>query len=65
MNLNLRQRLSQFHSLCQYELLPLVEADLVEVLTPPLQQLLRIWALVQVERWVPYSRGMVGRPARV
>lgn len=64
MNLNLRQRLSQFHSLCQRELLPLVEADLGEVLTPPLQQLLRIWELVQIERCVPSSRGMVGRPAR-
>jgi Transposase DDE domain/Transposase domain (DUF772) len=64
MNLNLRERLSQFHLLFQRELLPLVEADLGESLTPPLQQLVRIWEMVQIERLVPSSRGLVGRPAR-
>ncbi len=62
MNLNLRQRLSQFHALFQGELVPLVEADLGVTLTPKLTQLLRIWELVQIERWVPSTRGWVGRP---
>jgi len=62
MNLNLRQRLSQFHALFQGELVPLVEADLGVTLTPKLSQLLRIWELVQIERWVPATRGWVGRP---
>lgn len=64
MNLNLRSRLSQFHSLFQHELLPLIEADLGEPLTPPLEQLLRIWEMVQIERFVPPWRGFVGRPPR-
>ncbi len=64
MNVNLRQRLSQFHSLFQRELMPLVEADLGEQLTPKLQQLLRIWEMIEIERFVPSWRGLVGRPPR-
>lgn len=64
MNLNLRDRLSQFHFLFQRELVPLVEADLGECLTPKLQQLLRIWEMIEIERFVPPWRGLIGRPPR-
>ena len=62
MNLNLHARLSQFHSLLQHELIPLIQAELGEPLTPALEQLLRIWEMVQIERFVPLARGWVGRP---
>lgn len=44
--------------------MPLTEACLGARLTPKLEQLLRIWEMVQIERFVPAGRGGVGRPAR-
>ena len=64
MDHKLRARLSQFHTLFQHELVPLTEACLGERLTPKLEQLLRIWEMIQIERFVPAGRGGVGRPAR-
>ena len=64
MDLNLRARLSQFLTALQRELFPMVEADLGEPLTAPLQRLIRIWELIGIERFVPPSRGEVGRPPR-
>ncbi|MBI2778891.1 MAG: hypothetical protein HYX62_03785 [Gammaproteobacteria bacterium] len=42
----------------------MVEADLGEQLTPKLQQLLRIWEMIEIERFVPSWRGLIGRPPR-
>jgi hypothetical protein len=64
MNTALRERLTQFHFQCQHELLPLIEADLGETLTAPLERLLRIWEIVEIERFVPSGRGCIGRPPR-
>lgn len=64
MNHKLRERLSQFHSLLQHELVPLIETDLGERLTPKMGQLLRIWEMVEIERFVPVCHGWVGRPSR-
>lgn len=64
MNTALRDRLTQFHRRFQQELVPLVEADVGQPLTPMLKQLLRIWEQVEIERFVPSSRGLVGRPPR-
>jgi len=64
MDHKLRDRLSQFHTQFQQELVPLTEANLGARLTPKLEQLLRIWEMVQIERFVPVGRGWVGRPAR-
>lgn len=64
MNIALRERLTQFQRTFQHELVPLVEADLQQPLTPVMERLLRIWELVQIERFVPSSRGQVGRPPR-
>ena len=44
--------------------MPLVESDLKQALTPKLSQLLRIWEQVEIERFVPSTRGVVGRPQR-
>lgn len=44
--------------------MPLTEADLQQPLTPMLERLLRIWECVEVERFVPSTRGSVGRPPR-
>lgn len=44
--------------------MPITEADIGARLTPKLEQLLRIWEMVQIERFVPVGRGWVGRPAR-
>jgi hypothetical protein len=64
MNCALRERLSQFHFQCQHELVPLIEADLSQTLTAPMQRLLRIWEMVEIERFVLCSRGCIGRPPR-
>jgi hypothetical protein len=64
MDLNLHGRLSQFLTTLQRELLPMVEADLGRRLTAPLQALIRIWEMIGIERFVPSSRGEVGRPPR-
>lgn len=64
MNTAARERLTQFHRRFQQELVPLVEADLGQQLTPVMERLLRIWEQVEIERFVPSSRGLVGRPPR-
>lgn len=64
MNTALRDRLTQFHRRFQRELVPLVEADVGQKLTPVMERLLRIWEQVEIERFVPSSRGLVGRPPR-
>ena len=61
MNTALRERLTQFHRSLQHELVPLVEADLQQPLTPTMERLLRIWEFVEVERFVPASRGRICR----
>ena len=62
MNNALHDRLTQFHRTFQQALLPLVEADMGATLSPMMQRLLRIWEYVEIERWVPSTRGYVGRP---
>jgi len=64
MNHKLRTRLSQCHTSFQHELVPLLEADLGERLTPKLEQLLRLWEMIRIEDFVPVRRGLLGRPAR-
>lgn len=64
MDCNLHARLSQIASLFQHELIPLAQGDIGQTLTKTLQQLLRIWELIGIERFIPPSRGWVGRPPR-
>ena len=62
MNTAAREGLTQFHRRFQHELVPLVESDLGQPLTPALERLLRLWEMIEIERFVPASRGLVGRP---
>jgi hypothetical protein len=64
MNTALRARLTQFHRSFQHEWVPLMEADVKQSVTPMMERMLRIWELVEIERFVPPSRGSVGRPPR-
>lgn len=64
MNTAVRTQLTQSHTLFQYELLPLVESDLGHALTPKLMQLVQIWELIEIERFIPSTRGAIGRPLR-
>ncbi len=59
-----RECLTQFHRSFQHALLPLLEADQQQPLTPMMERLLRIWESVEVERFVPTSRSSVDRPPR-
>jgi hypothetical protein len=64
MNTALRERLRQFPRSFQLALVPLVEADLQQPLTPMMERLFRIWEFMEVERFVPSTRGSVDRPPR-
>lgn len=62
MNTALRERLTQFNRRFQHELVPLVATDVGQPLTPTLERLLRVWEMIEIERYVPATRGLVGRP---
>jgi hypothetical protein len=64
MNSALRTRLTQSHSSFQHSLLPLAESDIGHALTPKLTQLLRVWECIEIERFIPSARGLMGRPRR-
>jgi len=64
MNSALRTRITQFHYQFQHELLPLLERDFGERLSPVLQRVVRTLECVQIERFVPSMRGLPGRPQR-
>lgn len=64
MNSTLRTRLTQAHSNFQHALLPLMESDVGHALTPKLMQLLRVWECIEIERFIPSTRGHTGRPRR-
>jgi len=64
MNTAIRQRITQFHYQFQHELVPLLEHDFGERLSPVLQRVLRTLEFVQIERFIPCQRGWPGRPAR-
>jgi hypothetical protein len=63
-DLNLCSRVSQFLTSLHRELIPLVETDLGQTLTTPLQMLIRVWEMIGIECFVPCSRAEVGRPPR-
>jgi len=64
MNSALRARITQFHYQFQHELVPLIERDFGERLSPVLQRVVRTLECVQIERFVPSMRGLPGRPQR-
>jgi len=64
MNSTLRQSITQFNFQIQHELLPLLESDFRERLSPAHMRVMRTLELVEVERFVPSTRGFPGRPQR-
>jgi len=57
-------RISQFLTQMQTELLPVLREDLELELSPALGKVIRVLELVQVERFIPASRGGVGAPPK-
>ena len=64
MNTALRAHLTQAHLCFQHTLVPLAESDTGHALTPKLTQLLRVWECIEIERFLPSTRGNTGRPRR-
>jgi hypothetical protein len=64
MNTTLIGRLSQFLTQLQFELFPLLREDLELELSPTLEKVIRVLEFVQVERFIPSSRGWVGAPPK-
>ncbi len=60
---NLTQTLSQYWSIIQCTLFPLLEEEL-DPLTEKQQQLIMILELVRIEQYIPDSRGKEGRPPK-
>ena len=64
MNTTCKSRLSQFWSHLQHELFPFLrEEDHLE-LSPTLEKVIRVLEFTQVDRFIPSSRGFVGRPPK-
>ena len=62
MNTTCKSRLSQFWNHLQHELFPFLrEEDHLE-LSPALETVIRVLEFTQVDRFIPSSRGFVGRP---
>lgn len=64
MNATLTRRISQFVRLLQTEVFPLLREEMAVELSPMLEKVIRVLELVQVERFVPSSRGWVGAPPK-
>ena len=63
MKLTLRQQITQFAHLLQSELFPLLEVELGE-LSEPAKRLVATLEMIPLARFVPSSRGWVGRPPK-
>jgi len=63
MKLTLRQQLTQFAHLLQNELFPVLNENLGE-LTEPAKRLVATLEMIPLARFVPSSRGWVGRPSK-
>ena len=63
MKLTLRQQITQFAQVLQNELFPVLQEELGE-LTAPAKRLLATLEMIPLERFVPSSRGWIGRPSK-
>jgi len=63
MKLNLRQQITQFVHVLQSELFPVLNEEL-GVLTEPAKRLVATLEMIPLARFVPSSRGWVGRPSK-
>src|SRR6266700_8178282 len=63
MKLTLRQQITQFAHVLQTGLFPVLNEELGE-LTPPAKRLVATLEMIPLARFVPSSRGWVGRPSK-
>ena len=64
MNNTLKSRLSQFWNDLQCDLFPFLREEERLALTPPLEKTIRVLELIELERFIPSSRGLPGRPPK-
>ncbi|CAK0742159.1 transposase [Gammaproteobacteria bacterium] len=64
MNSNLASRISQFWTGLQNDLFPFLVEEEHLLLTPVLERLIRVLEFIGIERFIPSSRGFVGRPPK-
>jgi Transposase DDE domain/Transposase domain (DUF772) len=63
MKLNLRQQITQFAQVLQSQLFPILEDELGE-LTPRAKRLVAALEMIPLARYIPASRGWMGRPPK-
>jgi hypothetical protein len=63
MKLNLRQQITQFAQVLQSQLFPILEDELGE-LTPSAKRLVGTLEMIPLARYIPASRGWIGRPSK-
>jgi hypothetical protein len=63
MKLTLRQQITQFAHVLQTGLFPVLNEELGE-LTPPAKRLVATLEMIPLARFVPFSRGWIGRPSK-
>jgi hypothetical protein len=63
MKLNLRQQITQFAQVLQSQLFPILEDELGE-LTPSAKRLVETLEMIPLARYIPASRGWMGRPSK-
>jgi hypothetical protein len=63
LKLTLRQQITQFAHVLQNQLFPILEDELGE-LTPPAKRLVATLEMIPLARFVPSSRGWIGRPSK-
>jgi Transposase DDE domain/Transposase domain (DUF772) len=63
MKLNLRQQITQFAQVLQSQLFPILEDELGE-LTPSAKRLVETLEMIPLARYIPASRGWIGRPSK-
>jgi len=64
MNTTTKSRLSQFWTQFQHDLLPWLREEERLDLTPALEKVIRVLEFTEVDRFIPSSRGFVGRPPK-
>lgn len=64
MNSTANSRLSQFWNHLQHDLFPWLQEEESLTLSPALEKVVRVLEFVEIERFLPPSRGFVGRPPK-
>ena len=64
MNNSLTSRIAQFWTDLQHDLFPFLREEDHLALTPALEGLIRVLEFIGIERFIPSSRGFVGRPPK-